>query len=319
MNIAETAAQLQTIQQAMILIHQSPDGDCIGSGYALAALLRQMGCHAVVRCSDPIPERYAFLTVEETPDTVDEDAAVILSVDVADRKLLGDLDEPYGGRVALAIDHHIMHHSFAKECCLYPKAAAACEIVYAIAKELPVKLTPQIATCLYTGMATDTGCFQFDNVTPHTLRIVADLMEQFPEIHYAWINRAMFAVKSMGRLRVEQKLIDQLHTSCNGKCVMICITLAFMEQYGLDPLDLDGLAGFPLQVEGAEVGITLKERDPNVFKVSMRSARIVDVAAICKEFGGGGHIKAAGCLIEGTAESVMQRLQTAVERSLAES
>ena len=83
MNIAETAAQLQTIQQAMILIHQSPDGDCIGSGYALAALLRQMGCHAVVRCSDPIPERYAFLTVEETPDTVDEDAAVILSVDVA--------------------------------------------------------------------------------------------------------------------------------------------------------------------------------------------------------------------------------------------
>ena len=78
MNIAETAAQLQTIQQAMILIHQSPDGDCIGSGYALAALLRQMGCHAVVRCSDPIPERYAFLTVEETPDTVDEDAAVIL-------------------------------------------------------------------------------------------------------------------------------------------------------------------------------------------------------------------------------------------------
>ena len=182
-----------------------------------------------------------------------------------------------------------------------------------------MKLTPQIATCLYTGMATDTGCFQFDNVTPHTLRIVADLMEQFPEIHYAGINRAMFAVKSMGRLRVEQKLIDQLHTSCNGKCVMICITLAFMEQYGLDPLDLDGLAGFPLQVEGAEVGITLKERDPNVFKVSMRSARTVDVAAICKEFGGGGHIKAAGCLIEGTAESVMQQLQTAVERSLAES
>lgn len=113
MNIAETAAQLQTIQQAMILIHQSPDGDCIGSGYALAALLRQMGCHAVVRCSDPIPERYAFLAVEETPDTVDENAAVILSVDVADRKLLGDLDEPYGGRVALAIDHHIMHRSFA--------------------------------------------------------------------------------------------------------------------------------------------------------------------------------------------------------------
>lgn len=103
MNIAETAAQLQTIQQAMILIHQSPDGDCIGSGYALAALLRQMGCHAVVRCSDPIPERYAFLTVEETPDTVDEDAAVILSVDVADRKLLGDLTNPMADELPLRL------------------------------------------------------------------------------------------------------------------------------------------------------------------------------------------------------------------------
>ncbi len=314
MNIAETAAWLQTCEQAMILIHQSPDGDCIGSGYALAALLRLMGKHAVVRCSDPIAACYAFLT-QDGEDTVDESIAAVISVDVADRKLLGDLDAVYGDRVQLAIDHHMTHRAFAAECCLYSQAAAACEIVYAIAKQLPVAMTEQIACCLYTGIATDTGCFQFDNVTPNTLRAAADLMEQFPDVRYAQINRAMFAVKSMGRLHLEQKLTDQMRSYFNGKCIIICITLEFLQTYGMDQAEVDGLARFPLQVEGAEVGITLKERETNVFKISMRSADRVDVAAICKQFGGGGHIKAAGCLIEGTAEEVIQKLTDAVGRS----
>lgn len=98
---------------------------------------------------------------------------------------------------------------------------------------------------------------------------------------------------------------------------MICITLAFLQTYGVDPAELDGLANFPLQVEGAEVGIMLKEKTANVFKISMRSVDYVDVAAICKQFDGGGHIKAAGCLMEGTAEEVIQKLTDAVERSLA--
>ena len=183
MKIAEAAAWLQTCEQAIILIHQSPDGDCIGSGYALAALLRLMGKHAVVRCSDPIPARYAFLL--DDSDTVDESIAAVISVDVADRKLLGDLDAVYGDHVQLAIDHHMIHRAFAAACCLYPQAAATCEIVYAIAKELPVVMTEHIAACLYTGIDTDTGCFQFDNVTPNTLRAAADLMEQFPDVRYA--------------------------------------------------------------------------------------------------------------------------------------
>ncbi len=316
MKIAEAAAWLQTCEQAIILIHQSPDGDCIGSGYALAALFRQMGKHAVVRCSDPIPARYAFLT-QESEDTVDELVAAVISVDVADRKLLGDLDAVYGDRVQLAIDHHMIHRTFAAECCLYPQAAAACEIVYAIAQQLPAVMTEHIAACLYTGLATDTGCFQFDNVTPNTLRVAADLMEQFPDIRYGKINRAMFAVKSMGRLHLEQKLTDQMRSYFNGKCMIICITLEFLQTYEIDQAELDGLAGFPLQVEGAEVGITLKERETNVFKISMRSADCLDVAAICQQFGGGGHVKAAGCLIEGTAEEVIQKLTDAVERSFA--
>jgi phosphoesterase RecJ-like protein len=317
MNKAEAAAWLQAQTQVIILIHQSPDGDCIGSGYALAAMLRLMGKHAVVRCCDPILPRFSFLIEDEVPDVVDEEHATVMTVDVADRKLLGDLDAVYGDRVQLAIDHHRTHCPFATELCLDAEAASACEIVYEIGRLLPISLTTQIVKRLYTGMATDTGCFQYSNTTPRTLRHVADLMEQFPDVPYDKINRAMFVVKSMQRLHLEQELMQQLQSYLDGKCMVICITLAFLEANHLQPEDAEGWANFPLQIEGVEVGITIKEREPGVFKISMRSTDQVDVSAICQQFGGGGHVRAAGCRIEGTVETVRQQLVDAVERSLA--
>lgn len=318
MNIAEAAVWLQHCDNVVILIHRTPDGDCIGGGFALAAMLQQMGKHAVVRCSDPIPERYAFL-VDETAcwqEGIQEDC--ILSVDIADTKLMGSLQEIYGDCVQLAIDHHVSHQQFARHLCLYPHAAAACEVLYDLAKQLSITITPQIATCLYTGIATDSGCFQYDNVTSHTLRCVADLMEQCPTVPYAQINRAMFVVKSFGRMQLERVLIENMQLLLNGKCAVICITQAFLQTYGVDFSEVDGMANLPLQVEGVEVGITMKEKELGAFHISMRSADAIDVSCICKQFGGGGHVKAAGCRILGTEEVVREQLISAVERSLAE-
>ena len=98
--------------------------------------------------------------------------------------------------------------------------------------------------------------------------------------------------------------------------MMICVTQALLKQFGVAESELDGVAGFPLQVEGAQVGITIKEREPNVFKVSMRSADWVNVAAICQTRGGGGHVKAAGCLVKGTLEEVRNKLLDAVEKGM---
>lgn len=313
--LKETAQWLQNCEDAHILIHRSPDGDCIGSGYALAEALRQMGKRAAVLCSDPIPERYQFLLPKEAQQIFSPKC--VISVDVADAKLLGENLQPvYGECVDLSIDHHISHRQFAGALCLDGSAAAACQIVYQLVQLLPVTLTDSMVVCLYTGIATDTGCFQFDNVSPATHRIAADLMERCPDVNYAWINRQMFAVKSMGRLHLEQLMIDHLEPYFGGKCVLICITQEFIRKFGIDDAELEGIAGFPLQVQGAEVGIVMKEKEPEKFRISMRSAGETDVSAICAVHGGGGHRKAAGCLVCGPAAQVRAVLLKSVSEVL---
>lgn len=315
--VKETAQRLLQCESAYILIHRSPDGDCIGSGYALLYALRSLGKKARVLCSDAIPERYHFMLPEaETLEMFYPD--LIVSVDVADEKLLGDsLLEEYEGRTDLCIDHHISNTGYAKELCLDGKAAAACQVVYEILREMPVTITKEIAACLYTGMATDTGCFMYDNVGPRTLHIIAELMEAHPDIPYASINRQMFVVKSMGRMKLDGILTNQLERYLDGACTLVCVTQKLMQEYGIDDAELEGIAGFPLQVEGTEVSVVMKEREDGAFRVSMRSADRVNVSAICQTLGGGGHVKAAGCTVSGTAEEAKRILLDAVTKGMA--
>lgn len=312
LTLAQTAVWLKNCKDPYILIHKSPDGDCIGAGYALAEMLHQMQKHARVLCEEPIPERYQFMVSKD----VEEDRFVpgcVIAVDVADPKLLGSkIQEKFGEMVDLCIDHHVSNVPFADSRYLDGKASATCEILYSLCRLLPINITDPIARCLYTGMATDTGCFQYENAGSHTHRAVADLMEMCPDVPYAKINRQMFAVKSYGRLQLEQLLIDRLERYMDGKCTLICITLEFLQKFQVDEAELDGIAGFPLQVEDAQVGITMKEKEPGKFRVSMRSADQVNVSAICQLLGGGGHIKAAGCLVCGTADEVREKLLRAV-------
>ena len=310
--MAKTAAWLQQCEDAYILIHRSPDGDCIGAGYALAEILQQLGKRAAVLCNDEIP-RYQFMLPEQ-PAAADFPPKCIIAVDVADAKLLGSrIQEQYGSRVDLCIDHHVSNVPYAKARLLDGTASAVCEILYRLCRVLPVQITDSIAVCLYTGMATDTGCFQYDNAGPETHRAVAALMEICPDVRYAWINRKMFAVKSFGRLQLDKLLIDHLECYLDGKCVLICVSQEFLKKFHVDEAELEGIAGFPLQVEGAEIGITMKEKEAGKFRISMRSADQVNVSAICQRLGGGGHVKAAGCQVEGTADEVRRILLDAVK------
>lgn len=316
LNMTQLADRLKQCQDAYIFIHQSPDGDCVGAGYALAEMLHQMGKRAAVLCSDPISERYQFMLPSQ--QSVDFSPQFRIAVDVADPKLLGDkVKEQYGNEIDLCIDHHASNVAYAKERYLDGAASATCEILFQLIAYLPVTLNPQIATCLYTGIATDTGCFQYSNVRPETHLAVAQLMAECGTVNYSEINRRMFAVKSMGRLQLEQQLIDRMEQYFDGACVLISITQAFLQNFHIDEAELDGIAGFPLQVEGAEVGITMKEREPGKFRVSMRSANRVDVSAICQTLGGGGHVKASGCLVCGTEEEAKKILLQAVENQLS--
>lgn len=309
----EAAELLKNCGNAYILIHQSPDGDCTGAGTAIYHMLRYLGKKAKIICSDEIPSRYSFITGSYTDE--DFEPEYIIAADVADEKLLGKYKDIYGDKVNLCIDHHISNTGYAEKTLVCPDASAACEVVYELIKLMDIPVTEEITKCIYTGIATDTGCFKYENTTARCHEIVAEL-KRTHNIGYAHINREMFDVKSKGRLKIERAVTDIMEYYLDDRCTMICVTTDILEKWGVDPAELEGFAGIPLQVEGVEVGVTIKQRDEDSYKISMRSANNVNVSDICASLGGGGHVKAAGCLLHGTLEEVKMQIVDAVAKGI---
>ena len=167
----EAETFLRNCEDAVIITHQSPDGDCIGAGFGLKEILSELGIRSRVVCSDEFPHRYDFLTNVGAGE--DFEPKTVIAVDIADIKLMGRYKEIYGDRVQLCIDHHESNKNYAEKTLLRPKAAAACEVIYDLAKFMGVEITRQCAMCLYTGIATDSGCFRYDCTTPRAHEIAA--------------------------------------------------------------------------------------------------------------------------------------------------
>lgn len=307
---SEAEVFLRNCKDAVIVIHQNPDGDCIGAGFGLKDILAELGVRSRVVCHDEIPSRYDFITSvglgeEFEPQTV-------IAVDIADNKLMGRYNDVYGERVQLCIDHHISNKDYAEKTLLRGNAAAACEVIYDLAKYMGVKITEHCATCLYTGIATDSGCFKYDCTTPRSHEIAAEMMRCY-NINFARINRYMFDVKSAGRMKLESKITEIMETYLGGKLNIITVTKQIAEDMGIDMDELEGFAPITIQLEKSEVGIFIRERD-NDFKCSFRSANDVNVSQICQTLGGGGHAKAAGCSMTGELSDIKKQLIEAVER-----
>ena len=310
--IKQAADFLKSCGDSYILIHQSPDGDCIGSGYAVKNYLEATGRKAKVLCCDEIPARYSFLLSGKNDDFVPQN---VISVDVADKVLFGNLADEYGDKIELSIDHHASNKPFANQTCVDSGAAAACEVLYEVFKAADFEITRQMAICLYTGIATDTGCFQFSNAKAITFQIVSHIMQKYPDINYSKINRQMFAVKTRQRMKMEAMAVENMEAFFDGKCAVISVTLDFLEKMHVDSKDIEGIESIPLQLDTSVIGITIKEREKGFFKISMRGTDGIDVSKICEVFGGGGHVKAAGCAIKGTLEEVKSRILEAVGKA----
>lgn len=298
----------------LILTHKSPDGDTLGSGFGLCYFLRDMGKLANVVNSDGFPDRYDFMYAEHTPQ--DFTPEYIIAVDIADPTLIGSglLQYQKEGAVDLCIDHHFSNKRFAKLSHVEGQTPAAAQILYNIFKQSGRRISDLIAKCLYTGIATDTGCFKYENTTPETHRIAAELMSY--DIDFANVNRRMFDVKSKGRLMIEQIVTGGMEYYLKDRCAMISITTELMESCGVEQAEFDGLASIPLSAEGVVLGITVKQRHEDVFKISVRTTDEMDASDFCSYFGGGGHIRAAGCEIRGTLTEVKARLLERAEQVL---
>ena len=295
-----------------ILTHKSPDGDTLGAGFALCAYLRDMGKKANVLNGEGFPDRYSFMYEGYEPQEFEE--RFVIAVDIADPKLLGSGLAAYEeeGRIDLCIDHHISNKYYAKESFVDGNASAACLILYELFKELGRPISKHIAMCLYTGIATDTGCFKYENTTPAAHNAAAELIQY--GFGFSIINRKMFDIKSHGRLAAERLAADTMEFFCDYKCAVMILITEMMDSCGIEPAEFEGMASIPLSVEGVEIGVTVRQRHEQVWKLSVRTTETIDASAFCKQFGGGGHIRAAGCELKGTLEQVRVQITEAVGR-----
>ena len=240
---------------------------------------------------------------------------VFIAVDVADNKLLGDNLKRYQepGAVDLCIDHHVSNTGYAEDTYLDSSAGAAAMIIYEIISEAD-GITKQIASCLYTGIATDTGCFKFENTDSRAHYYAAKLIEAGAD--YYRINRRMFEVKSKNVVAAERAITSEMKFFCQERVAVNVISLSVLQKYGVELSEIESISSFPLTIEGVCAGVTVKEKATGVYKISLRTTDELNASVICKMFGGGGHIRAAGCELKGELYEVIEKLITKISECL---
>jgi len=307
------AAQLLFDNDRLALIcHASPDGDTLGGAFALCGALQKLQKTAKVITPEAPSKRFDYLRYGVAVQEFEVGFAV--TVDVADAALLGNVEEKYKNNTDLCIDHHISNTGYAEHLLLDSDAASACEVVYEVIMELErlgdtELMSAEIAACLYTGISTDTGCFRFGNTNAATHRRAAEIIEYGFDL--TRLNYLLFDMRTRERIELEKKALESIEYYFDGKCAIISLTKAVLS--GADEEDLNAISSLPRQIDGTELGVTFKEKDDNVWKISLRSKNYIDSRAICAKLGGGGHKKAAGCRIKGTYEECKNILLKEIE------
>lgn len=300
-----TAALLESRDNILLLTHAHPDGDTLGSATALARALMQKGKKVAVKCSDPIPKDFDFMFKDM--EMQEFEPGLIVAVDVADTKLLGkSFEGEYEGRIELCIDHHGSNILYADKVWLEADSASAAEMIYCLLEYMRAEITPQIASCLFTGVATDTGCMRFSNTTPRTFEIASKLAACGAD--YFNIIQVFFETKTKTYAALERLAIESMRFFIDDKCAIICVTQDMYKRSGSNESETDRLANIPRQIEGVLVGVSMRELKDGSFKASLRTRGDINASEICKRLGGGGHAGAAGCTLYGNKQQAINSL-----------
>ncbi|MBO5859052.1 MAG: bifunctional oligoribonuclease/PAP phosphatase NrnA [Clostridia bacterium] len=318
-DMKETAKLLKEKNKILLLSNSHPDGDTLGSATALAYALKQLGKRVAAKCGDRIPECFDFMF--NGMENEEFEPEFIVAVDVADPKLLGkEFEGIYGSKIDLCIDHHGSNVIYADRTWLEGESASTAEMMYLLLCELETEINPQIASCLFTGVATDTGCFRFSNTKIRTFEIAAKLAAMGADTYN--IIQVFFETKTKTYAALEKLAIEGMRFYCNDRCAFITVMQDMYRKSGSDESEVDRLANLPRQIEGVLVGVTMRELKDGSFKASVRTHGDIDASAICGRLGGGGHMGAAGCTLYGTKQqatnSLIKEIQDEINRFLAE-
>lgn len=300
LSVSRAAELLMQRDNITLLCHRRPDGDTVGSAFALYYALKTLGKEVRVLCADPLPKLYDYLYPGYKPGRIlYEPVEYVVAVDVATAGMLGSLEERYGTMVDLCIDHHPSNSDYAAQTCLWSEAGACAEPVAAIIKAVGLPVSGRIAECIYTGLATDTGGFRYSNTSAGSMRLAAEIMES--GVDTALLNTRIFESESKAKVLAEAAMMSALQFYADDRIAVMPVTLAVRAATGVTGEELEDVAGIPRKIEGVLLGITIKEHEDECH-ISLRSKEPVNADEIAKVFGGGGHRFAAGCTIKASVE-----------------
>ena len=311
-NLLETGNMLLAAQKIVLCCHVSPDGDTLGSALGLARFLEQQGKEVVVFADDHINKSLSFIPgiekVQRPEEGVLVEADLFVVVDASSFDRVGICNEVVKTPVLLNIDHHISNTEFADYLYLDAEAAAAGEIMCDLFEAMGWEYDEAIATDFYTAITTDCGSFRYSNTTSKTMQRAAKLLDYGVKPNEI---SDMLDVRSRKTTELLAKVLPSLTFDYEGKVAHITITNDLYDKEA----QTDSFVSYPRYIEGVEVAIMFKAVEPEVTRVSMRSSN-VDVASVALSFGGGGHLRAAGCTIYAPVEEAKAQLLAVVGKAL---
>ncbi len=322
-SLKELAGFLKAAETILIFTHTNPDGDALGSAAALCRVLRKMGKTSWILMDEEVPEYISFMDTEFVTRDKEclKDHDVSICVDCGEySRFLALTDKFDEGKLHLCVDHHATGDGFGDHYYIDPSEAATCQLIYKLIKELEAAVAEggdaatglidkTVAESLYTGINTDTGSFQYSNTTADTHAIAADLMAH--GIDHTAINVKLYQTVPMTKLKIQASILQRAEFLFGGKVAVGYVTGQMLEEAGAVLDDAEGTIDMLRNIEGVEIAAFLKEKGEAV-KVSMRAKSYANVAEIVSVFGGGGHVKAAGCTLEMGMDEALDAIKKAI-------
>ncbi len=320
MTLDEILKEIKNAESIVILTHESPDGDAVGSALAVKLMIEKLGKVADVI----IPEysrMYNFLPgVEDIKkDSNIKNYDLAISVDCATLKRIAKKEYFENAKKTIVIDHHGSNNMYGDLNYVNPVSPACCEILAGILEYFEMDISKDIGTCIMTGIITDTGGFRHIGINPETFEFTANLMRKgvnIPEIYKRTLN-----TKTKANFELTKRVISRMELLENGRVTFTYITNKDELEVNAETGDHEGLVEIGRDIEGVEVSIFIRQKEDDetgneAYKASLRSSNNINVSDICMMFGGGGHPRAAGALVKGNVEQVKEKIMKEVKKKL---
>lgn len=308
-NILEEIQKAKTI---VILTHENPDGDAIGSVLALYMALKRMGKQADVVVPE-VPRTFEFLPCAEQiiKEGSKEAYDLAIALDCATIQLLNGFANYFqNAKVKVTIDHHSTNTMFGDYNYINPDSPACAQILLTVLDYFGVEMDKEIGTCILTGIITDTGGFQYQNTTPETFEFASGLLKK--GVNVSNIYKRVMNTKTKANFELRRRAIERLEFLEEGRIAFTYITKQDELEVNAESGDHEGIVEEGRSIEGVEVSIFLRETDKG-FKASLRSNSYVNVSDVCLTFGGGGHVRAAGCVLSAPLQQAKERIISQVK------